>query len=433
MTKLVVIGTGYVGLPAAIGFANFGCNVLCLDIDKEKIENLNNGNIPIYETGIQQLLNENVKAGRLKFSTDIPSGIKFGDVIFIAVGTPQGDDGNADLTALFEAVKSIGENLDRYKIIVTKSTVPVGTNEKIAKLLEEYSSGNNFDVVSNPEFLREGRAMYDFLHPDRVVIGCQSERPHNTMKKIYRPLYLTEIPFVFTDLRTAEMIKYAANCFLSTKIAFINEIARLCDVVGADVKTIAKTMGKDVRIGSKFLHPSPGYGGSCFPKDTEALASFARQNSSPLTIVETVIKSNTYQKKYMVEKIKNKMGNINGKTFAVLGLAFKSETDDIRDSPAITIIEHLLEEGAFIKAYDPQAIANTKKIFKENIEYTSNEYKACENADAIVILTEWNQFRNLDLEEIKCSLNSNFFFDFRNIYNRTDLENLGFIYSGIGM
>ncbi len=431
MTKLSVIGTGYVGLPAAIGFANFGCNVMCLDINEEKIKMLQKGVLPIFEAGIQELLDTNVRAGRLSFSSDVEAGIKFGDVIFIAVGTPQGENGEADLTALFKAVKVIKKAINGYKVIVTKSTVPVGTNEQIAEILKDCE--HEYDVVSNPEFLREGRAMYDFLHPDRVIIGCESTRPHDIIKNIYRPLYLTEVPFVFTNLRTAEMIKYASNCFLATKIAFINEIARLCDVMEADVKTVAKAMGRDNRIGSKFLHPSPGYGGSCFPKDTEALAFFAREKGSPLSIVETVISSNAYQKEYMVEKMEKKMGNLNGKTIAILGLAYKSDTDDIRESPAIAIIKLLLEKNAAIRAYDPQAMGNAEELFTNKITYCQNEYEAAEKADAIAILTEWNQFRNLNLDKFMEIMSDKYFFDFRNIYSRTDMEELGFVYDGVGM
>lgn len=431
MTNLVVLGTGYVGLTAAIGFADFGCNVLCLDIDTLKIENLKKGIMPIFENGMKELLDKNVKNDRLHFSNNIETGLRFGNVIFIAVGTPQGDDGAADLTALWSAVESIGNSMDQYKIIVTKSTVPIGTNEKIAEKLHTMTD-IEFDVVSNPEFLREGRAMYDFLHPDRVVIGTHSDRPIELIKKIYRPLYLNEVPFVFTDLRTAEMVKYASNCFLATKIAFINEISRLCDVVDANVKTVASTMGKDIRIGSKFLHPSPGYGGSCFPKDTNALAFFAREHGMPLTIVDTVIESNAYQKRYMVEKIEQQMGTLSNKTIAVLGISFKAETDDLRDSPAITIIDRLLELGASVKAFDPQGAGNAKALWRGSITLCEDEYSACQGADALVIATEWNQFRNLNIDKLKRIMNDHHFFDFRNIYHRKDLEMAGFKYCGVG-
>ncbi len=313
MYKIAVLGTGYVGLTTGIGLANFGSEVLCLDIAEDKIVKLNQGIMPIYEPGMEEIMKENVRQNRLSFSTDLENGIKWADILFIGVGTPQGPEGKADLTALCSAVEMIGKNINRYKIIVTKSTVPVGTNEKIKEVISSVDSGNHeFDVVSNPEFLREGKAMYDFLHPDRVVIGTDNPRPIEAIRKIYRPLYLNEVPFIFTDFRTAELIKYCSNCFLAMKVTFINEMARLCDVLNADVQQVAYALGKDGRISSKFLHPGPGFGGSCFPKDTEALAAFARESGMPLPLIETTIESNLKQKIHMVDKIKKRFGNLSG-------------------------------------------------------------------------------------------------------------------------
>ncbi len=433
MYKISVIGTGYVGLTTGIGLANFGSNVLCLDIEKDKIDKLKKGIMPIYEPGMDSVLKENVKHNRLNFSTDIDEGIKWADIIFIAVGTPQGDDGRADLTSLLNAVETIARNIKGYKIIVTKSTVPIGTNEKIKEIISSVDTGaHEFDVVSNPEFLREGKAMYDFLHPDRVVIGTDSPRPVEAMRRIYRPLYLNEVPFVFTDYRTAELIKYTSNCFLAMKVAFINEISRLCDVIGADVQATAKALGMDGRIGRKFLHPGPGFGGSCFPKDTNALAAYARDIGMPLSLVETTIKTNYQQKLYMVDKIKKRLGNLSGKRLAVLGLAFKSETDDIRESSAIVIINELLNEGAQVAVYDPQAMDNAKALWGDKILYCKDEYDALSGAEAMVILTEWNQFRNLHLDQIRSLMTGSAFFDFRNIYKRSEVESHGLFYEGVG-
>jgi UDPglucose 6-dehydrogenase len=434
MCKIAVIGTGYVGLTTAIGLADFGADVVGLDIDKEKIKKLQQGHIPIYETGIQEVFDRNVKSGRLKFSDDMPGIIKSADVVFIGVGTPQDKDGKADLTAVFAVAKEIAQNLNSYKVIVVKSTVPIGTNLKIKNLIQE-ESGNkvDFDIVSNPEFLREGKAIYDFLHPDRVVLGLENERAQKIMRQIYRPLYLNEVPFVITDLHTAETIKYASNCFLAAKIAFINEMARLCDSVGANVQTVANAMGKDGRIGSKFLHPSPGYGGSCFPKDTNALVAIAKEHGLNLDVIQAVIVSNENQKKYSLRKIKNILGSdLQGIKIAVLGLAFKAETDDMRDSPAIPIINGLLEQGASICVYDPQAMSNAKDIWHSTIKYAQDEYEAAQEAEAILIVTEWNQFRNLDIKRLLKNMRGNKFFDFRNIYHRTELENFAVNYIGMG-
>lgn len=434
MFKIAIIGTGYVGLTAAIGLANFGSNVLGLDIDENKIEKLKKNDIPIYEPGIKDLMIKNVSEGRLNFSSNVSEGIEWADIIFIGVGTPQGKDGQADLTALYSVAKTIAITINSYKIIVIKSTVPVGTNEKIKKFIEkEMAKKINFDIVSNPEFLREGKAMYDFLHPDRVVIGTDNERPVEVMRRIYRPLYLNEVPFIFTDLKTAEMIKYASNCFLATKVAFVNEIARLCDAVGANVRTVANTMGKDGRIGSKFLHPGPGYGGSCFPKDTHALAAIARSNGVTMSIVEATILSNKKQKEYVANKIIKAFENsLENKKIAILGLSFKADTDDIRDSAAIVIINELLKYNAKITVFDPQAMGNAKNIWQSKIVFAQNEYEAIENTEAVVILTEWNQFRSLDLSRIADIMYGNKFFDFRNIYKKKEVEEFGLCYFGMG-
>lgn len=433
MYKISVIGTGYVGLTTGIGLANFGSNVLCLDIDEQKIDQLKNGIMPIYEIGMEELLKENMKYGRLNFSTDIEQGIRWADIIFIGVGTPQGDDGTAELRYVFEVAEEIGKNINGYKLIVTKSTVPIGTNERIKQIISETDTlQHEFDIVSNPEFLREGRAMYDFLHPDRVVVGTDNPRPIEIIRRIYRPLYLNEVPFVFTDLRTAELIKYSSNCFLAMKVGFINEMARLCDVVGADVQMLANAVGKDGRIGPKFLHPGPGYGGSCFPKDTNALAAFAREKGMPLDIVEATIRSNDKQKQYMFKKIQQDFTNLIGVKISILGLAFKSETDDMRESAAITVINKLLEAGAQIIVYDPQAMKNARVIWGDQIIYAVDEYEAVKGSDAVVILTEWNQFRNLDLDRMSELMSGNIFYDFRNIYNPTEIESVGLEYRGVG-
>ena len=434
MYKIAIIGTGYVGLTAGIGLANFGSNVLGLDIDENKIEKLKQNEIPIYEPGIKELMLKNVSEGRLNFSPDVEKGIKWADIIFIGVGTPQGNDGQADLTALYAVAKTIAMNINAYKIIVIKSTVPIGTNEKLKQFIKkEMTKSIEFDIVSNPEFLREGKAMYDFLHPDRVVIGTESGRPIEVMRKIYRPLYLNEIPFVFTDLKTAEMIKYASNCFLATKVAFVNEMARLCDAVGADMKTVANTMGKDGRIGSKFLHPGPGYGGSCFPKDTQALVAIARNHDVTMSIVEATIFSNEKQKDYVANKIiKAFEHSLENKKIAILGLAFKAETDDMRDSSAIVIINELLKYNAQITVFDPEAMENAKNIWQTKINFAHSEYEAIEKSDGVVILTEWNQFRGLDLSRVADVMNGNKFFDFRNIYKKKEVEEFGLCYFGMG-
>lgn len=435
MYKIAVIGTGYVGITSAIGLASFGSNVRGLDIDVAKVARLNQGELPIYEPGMKESFDVNVNAGRLSFCSDIDAGIKWADIVFIGVGTPQGEDGRADLSAIFSVAEQLSHNINGYKIIITKSTVPVGTNEKIRDIIAKNNVLNcEFDVVSNPEFLREGKALYDFLHPDRVVIGVDNPRPLEAIRKIYRPLFLNEVPFVMTDLRTAEVIKYAANCFLATKIAFINEMARLCDTVGANVQTVAQAMGKDGRIGSKYLHPGPGYGGSCFPKDTHAIAVLAKDYNVDLAIVEATIASNELQKQYAARKIIDQFnGDLHGIKLAILGLAFKAETDDMRDSSAIIIINEVLKYGAEVVVYDPQAMENAKSLWGDSIQFAIDEYDAVKGTDGVVIITEWNQFRNMDIERIINSMRGEKFFDLRNIYKHNEVENYGALYIGMGI
>jgi len=430
--RIAVIGTGYVGLVTGVGLADFGNKVICVDIDRAKINKLNQGQIPIYEPGLKEILDKNVREGRLSFSTDIANTIQKSEVIFIGVGTPPKENGEADLSYVESAIESIAENLNDYKVIVTKSTVPIGTNRWIKEKIIEKSGKTNFDVISNPEFLREGKAVHDFFHPDRVVIGYESEKAKEIMKDVYRSLYLIETPFVFCNLETAELIKYASNAFLATKITFINQIANLCEAVGADVHVVAKAMGMDGRISPKFLHPGPGYGGSCFPKDTKALVEIGKKHGVEMSLVEEVIKANEEQKKRMVTKLEKMLGDLKGKTIGILGLAFKAETDDMRESPAIVIINELLKNGAKIKAHDPQAEENAKKVFGDSIEYYDNEYKALKDIDALVILTEWNQYRGLDLEMARKLMKGKTVLDTRNVLNSDQLEKLGFKYIGVG-
>ena len=434
MKKITVIGTGYVGLVTGACLADIGHQVICVDIDKEKIKKLKKGIIPIYEPGLEEIVDKNFKSGNLQFTTDTKSAVEASEVVFIAVGTPSLPDGTVNLDYVKSAAKNIAQAMNGYKVIVDKSTVPVGTGDVVGRTISQYYSGD-FDVVSNPEFLREGSAVYDFLHPDRVVLGVESERAGAIMKDVYRSLYLNETPFVETNLESAEMIKYASNAFLAVKITFINEIANLCEQVGADVKAVAHAMGKDGRIGPKFLHPGPGYGGSCFPKDTRALADIAKRSKSRLRIVEATIEANEAQKQRMVEKILAAVGSPQGKTFAILGLAFKPNTDDMREAPALTIIERLVSKGARIKAYDPEAMKEAAwrlVTIDHSITYCLSEYDTMKDSDALIILTEWNQFRNLDLAKAKQLLKTPLFFDFRNLYERKTLESLGFSYQGVG-
>lgn len=428
--KISIIGSGYVGLVTGTCLADFGLSVTCVDQDEKKISLLNSGGVPIYEPNLEALIKKNVSAGRLTFTTDLKNAVKQSKVIFIAVGTPPNHDGSANLKQIEKVAQQIATSINEYKVIVNKSTVPIGTATKIKEIINS-SSPSPFDIVSNPEFLREGSAVYDFTHPDKIVIGTNSPKALKIMQEIYRPLYLIDTPFVITNPETAELIKYACNAFLATKITFINEIANLCDKVGADVHQIAKAMGLDGRISPKFLHPGPGYGGSCFPKDTEALYHFASTCGYEFKLLKGVISANKRQRELMVEKIKHHLGDLKGKTIAILGLAFKQNTDDIRKSPAIDIIKLLLKESAHIKCFDPLAMDNTKKILP-NLTYCQDEYETACDSDALVIATEWNQFRNLDLLKIKKLLKSPILLDLRNLYEPATLKSLGFIYEGVG-
>jgi UDPglucose 6-dehydrogenase len=428
---IAVIGTGYVGLVTGACFAEFGVDVTCVDIDSAKIARLLAGEMPIYEPGLEQLVSKNTQSGRLKFTTDIKQAVEQALVIFLAVGTPPKSDGSPDLSFVEAAARSVAEHMNGYKVIVTKSTVPIGTGEYLRKLIREQNSRLNFGIVSNPEFLREGAAISDFMRPDRVVIGSRDEEAIAIMRDLYRPLYLIEAPFVLTSLEAAELTKYAANAFLATKISFINEIANLCESIGCDVHDVARAIGMDRRIGSKFLHPGPGFGGSCFPKDTQALASVAREFGRDSMIVDAVIEVNRRQRQAMVPKIEKLVGDLEGKTIAVLGLAFKPETNDMREAPAIDIITGLLEHGANVRAYDPVAMTEAAEVLPQ-ISYLADEYEAVTNADALVFVTEWNQFRALDMRRIRDLMRSPRIADLRNIYEPADMRELGFEYIGVG-
>ena len=432
MKKITFVGTGYVGLVGGAGISEFGHQVTCADIDQNKIERLKAGEIPIYEPGLESLVKQNVAKGRLHFSHDVPKSIQNADIIFVAVGTPQGSNGEANLSAIESVAKTIGENLNGYKIICTKSTVPIGTGKRIEEIIRSANPNGDFDYVSNPEFLREGAAVKDFLHPDRVVIGTRTQKAIKVMGEVYRPLYINETPIISTTVETAEMIKYAANAFLSLKISYINEIANLCEAVGADVQDVARAMGLDGRISAKFLHPGPGYGGSCFPKDTHALAATGQKNRSPLLTVEAAIKTNAYQKVRMVDKLKRLMGgSFKGKTVAVLGLAFKPQTDDVREAASIVIVSNLAESGATVQAYDPIAMDNFKNHFP-NIQYFDSWQDAVKNADACILLTEWNEFRGMDLNKLKDLMKTPVLLDTKNIISIQELESRGFTYDNIG-
>jgi len=445
MATITVAGTGYVGLVSGACLADFGNTVICIDNNASKIETLKKGGIPIYEPGLDDVVIRNVQSGRLSFSTDMAAAVKKSDVVFIAVGTPPADDGSADLTYVESVAREIARSMNGYKVIVDKSTVPVGTGRRVKEWVSEElakrgadAKSFGFDVVSNPELLREGSAVQDFMHPDRVVIGAESEKARSLMKEVYRSLYINETPYIETNIETAEMIKYASNSFLAVKITFINEVANLCEKVGANVQDVAKAMGRDGRIGGKFLHPGPGYGGSCFPKDTQAMARIGRDAGEPLSIVETTIEANEKQKLRMVAKIETGLGGKNslkGKTIACLGLAFKPNTDDMREAPALTIIEGLCERGALIRACDPAAVKEATwrlESCKNAVSYHEDEYETMRGADAVVLMTEWNQYRNLDLDRVKSLLKTPVFFDLRNVYKREDVEAKGFAYFAVG-
>ena len=429
---IAVVGTGYVGLVTGACFAEFGVDVTCVDVDAQKIANLTDGVMPIYEPGLEQLVVKNAQSGRLHFTTDIKEAVEQSLVIFLAVGTPPKSDGSPDMSYVEAAAASIAEFMNGYKVVVTKSTVPIGTGEHLRELIRERQKAKiNFGVVSNPEFLREGAAINDFMRPDRVVLGSRDEEAIAIMKDLYRPLYLIEAPFVITSLEAAELTKYAANAFLATKVSFINEIANLCDRIGCDVHDVARAIGMDKRIGNKFLHPGPGFGGSCFPKDTQALASVARQFNSDSLIVDAVIEVNRRQRQAMLPKIEKLVGAFDGKTIAVLGLAFKPETDDMRESPAIDIIRDLIERGARVQAYDPVAMKEAAKLLPD-VDYAEDEYAAVQDADALVFMTEWNQFRALDMARIRDTMRAPKIADLRNIYDPADMRELGFQYVGVG-
>jgi UDPglucose 6-dehydrogenase len=461
--QITIIGTGYVGLVTGICLADFGLQVTCIDQDEQKINMLNSGGVPIYEPNLAPLIEKNISAGRLTFTIDLEKAVKESKVIFIAVGTPSNRDGSANLKQIEEAFQQIAVFLNEYKVIIIKSTVPVDTTRQVPPSLRATEGSAAippsviarsdpssviarseatkqsqaplqsipFDLVSNPEFLREGSAVYDFTHPDKIVIGTTSDKALKIMQEICRPLYLIDTPFVITTPETAELIKYACNAFLATKITFINEIANLCDKVGADVHQVAKAMGLDGRISPKFLHPGPGFGGSCFPKDTEALCSIAESFGYEFKTLQAVISANKRQRELMVEKIKHLLGSLKDKTIGVLGLAFKQNTDDIRQSPSIDIIQLLLKEGAQIRCFDPLAMENSRKVLPI-LTYCQDEYETAKASDALVIATEWNQFRNLDLLKIKKLLKSPILLDLRNLYDPAVLKSLGLVYEGVG-
>jgi UDPglucose 6-dehydrogenase len=430
--QIAVIGTGYVGLVTGACFAEFGTSVTCVDIDADKIARLNNGQIPIYEPGLDQIVSKNKAAGRLNFTTDVRAAVEQSLVIILAVGTPPKDDGSADLSFIEAAALDVARHMNGYKVIVTKSTVPVGTGERLRRLIREQQQKFDFGIVSNPEFLREGAAIDDFMRPDRVIIGSRDEAAVAIMRDLYRPLYLIETPVVITSLEAAELTKYAANAFLATKISFINEVANLCDRIGCDVHDVARAMGMDNRIGRYFLHPGPGYGGSCFPKDTTALLSVAKEYGGESLIVGAAVEVNDAQRLRMVEKIERLMGgDVSGKQVAVLGLSFKPETDDMREAPSVDIIRALLERGARVRAYDPVAVEQAKKVLSD-VEYVSDEYEAAGGADVLVFMTEWNQFRALDMQKIKGLMRAPRIADLRNIYEPQRMRELGFDYVGVG-
>ena len=425
--KITVIGTGYVGLVSAVCLSDFGHELTCVDKDESKITKLESGKVPIYEPGLEAVMARNVEAGRIHFTTDLAAAVDGAEAVFIAVGTPtRRGDGHADLTYVFAAAEQVAKALTGYAVIVTKSTVPVGTNRKVQEVVRAANPAAEFDVASNPEFLREGAAIDDFMRPDRVVIGAETDKAREVLGEIYRPLFLRDFPIVYTDLESAELIKYAANAFLATKISFINEIAALCERVGADVKSVAKGMGLDGRIGNKFLHPGPGYGGSCFPKDTRALARIGQEAGLPMTITETVIRVNDEIKRRMVDKIKDLCDDqLNGKTIAVFGVTFKPNTDDMRESPSLTIVPALVGGGAKVRVVDPQGRHEGEALLP-GVEWHEDPYQAAKDADALIILTEWNAFRALDLERLAKGMTTPRMADLRNIYEPDDARAAGF-------
>ncbi len=431
--RVAMIGTGYVGLVSGACFADFGHDVVCVDKDNAKIAALKRGEIPIFEPGLSDLVASNVRGGRLTFTTELGGAVKDADAVFIAVGTPsRRGDGHADLTFVFDAAREIAGALDGFTVVITKSTVPVGTGDEVERIMREARADIDCAVVSNPEFLREGAAIRDFKHPDRIVVGTEDARAHEVMTQLYRPLYLNRSPLLFTDRRTAELIKYAANAFLATKITFINEIADLAEKVGADVQEVARGIGLDNRIGGKFLHAGPGYGGSCFPKDTVALLKTGQDNGAPLRIVEAVVAVNDARKRAMARKVSNVLGgDLRGKTVAVLGLTFKPNTDDMREAPSIPLITALQDMGAKVRAYDPEGMEQAKGAV-DHVTFCNDAYACAEGASALVIVTEWEQFRALDFDRLKAVMERPVMVDLRNIYRPDEVERHGFVYESVG-
>jgi len=431
--RIAMIGTGYVGLVSGACFSEFGTQVICVDKDRGKIQQLENGDIPIYEPGLKALVSKNIAAGRLNFTTNLESAVKNADAVFISVGTPsRRGDGHADLSYVYAAATEIANAIDGYTVVVTKSTVPVGTGREVQRIICDTKPSANFDMVSNPEFLREGSAIEDFMRPDRIIIGTNSKAAADILKELYRPLYLLETPMLHTNIETAELIKYAANTFLATKITFINEISELCEKVGANVQEVARGIGLDGRIGGKFLHAGPGYGGSCFPKDTRALVQTATEHGTPLKVVETVVEVNSERKRRMSDKIVTACGgSVRQKTIAVLGLTFKPNTDDMRESPSLSIVPALQAAGATIRAFDPQGMDEARELLPDTI-FCSDAYEAMAGADALVIVTEWNEFRLLNLKRVKALMLDPILIDLRNIYNADEIARAGLNYYSVG-
>ncbi|HOK25689.1 MAG TPA: UDP-glucose/GDP-mannose dehydrogenase family protein [Bacteroidales bacterium] len=435
--KIVVAGTGYVGLVTGTCFAETGVTVTCVDIDKEKIKLLQEGKTPLYEPGLEPMMKRNIEKGRLSFTTDLEKSLEGSEAIFIAVGTPPGEDGSADLQHVLKVASEIGKNIKSYVVVVIKSTVPVGTSEKVRKIIREELEKRGvdipFDMASNPEFLKEGSAVEDFLRPERIVIGTENERAAEIMSRLYKPFVLNNHPIYYMDIPSAELTKYAANAMLATRISFINEIANLCELLGADINQVRKGIGSDSRIGNKFLYPGPGYGGSCFPKDVKALIRTAAEKGYEMKVIAAVEKANEYQKNVLFFKIRNHFNNnLKGRTIGIWGLSFKPHTDDIRESPSIYLIEKLLQEGAIVKAYDPAAMEETKKVLGNRVKYASDQYEAVIKADALVLVTEWPEFRLPDLKKMAETMRGKVIFDGRNIYDPLEVRKAGFTYYSIG-
>lgn len=436
--KIVVVGTGYVGLVTGTCLAEVGIDVVCVDVDTKKIENLKNGILPIYEPGLDKLVHKNFDKGRLRFSTNLPESIKGADVAFIAVGTPPGEDGSADLQYVLAVAKEIGENMSEYGVIITKSTVPVGTALKVKKgiqdALDARGANIDYDVASNPEFLKEGAAVNDFMKPDRIVVGVESEKARSILEKLYHPFVLNGHPVIFMDIPSAEMTKYAANAMLATKISFMNDVANLCEIMGADVNLVRKGIGSDPRIGNKFIYPGIGYGGSCFPKDVKALVRTARENGHEMRILQSVEDVNEDQKYLLFNKIMKRFdGDIKGMKFAMWGLSFKPNTDDMREAPSLVIIENLIKEGATVTAYDPVAMEEAKHMIGDSITYAENEYDVLDGADALLVVTEWPEFRIPDFGDIKSRLKNHLIFDGRNVFERKEMHKLAIEYHCVGV